>query len=134
MCLFELASMFPDPDSVMVLAMLIRAQGAVTDFFKQRALYHRRCWKHQSTIMLLRCLHGLLAYGCLDYRHLQALFFKRETRDTRLFFKRIRQIMVIYPGIKFCILQKYKLHFESASIEHKLNAVDQYKRFGVCSQ
>ena len=125
---FELVSLFPAPDDIVLLRLLIQFDGKVVDFFKQRAIYHRDCWTNDTTIMLLRCLHGLLTFGYLDYGHLQAVFFKRSTASSSLFFTNIKQAARFF---RHEVLNSFRNFLEDETDEIKINTLDQYKHVGI---
>lgn len=129
---FALASVFPDPDASVILAFFIQ-QGEVVSVFKQRAIYHKKCWKHASTKMVLRCTFGLLRFGYLDYGHLCAIFYKKKAKDTRLFFIMLKKMWREAPYLREIILNTFHSKELHISEVDKQNAIDQHRVFGIIS-
>ena len=121
--LFLISSIFPEPDRLIILAMFIQANGEVLSVFRQRALYHKKYWQHDSTRMVLRCLHGILNYGTLDFGHLKALFYRRRNIDTLFFGIMLRKIWIISPELRNQFVAN---NLSRKNWEKILSTVDQY--------
>ena len=127
--LYLISSVFPEPDRLPLLALFFQEGGEVASVFRQRAIYHRGTWKHETTRMVLRCLNGLLRYGFLDSMHLQALFYKRKSVDTKNFFVMVRKILGLAPDLRALVVIASSRNIKCEN--DKLAMKDQHLRFGV---